>query len=138
MRSVHGAMDTPHTEDMDVYFIANGTITNTYPYAGRPMVANCSFRVTGAKPEIWDPESGSISSVSLYDTFDGMTHVPLILPAKGSAFVVFRHGQSHSPAQVIRSISRNGKTLLRAGNQPAPRPAHTRCKRGHTEARRKR
>jgi hypothetical protein len=109
-----------HTEDMDIYFVANGAITETYPYAGWPMVANCSFRVTGAKPEIWDPESGLISSVTLYDTLDGMTRIPVILPAKGSAFVVFRHGQSHSPAQIIRSISRNNKTFLRAGDQLAP------------------
>jgi hypothetical protein len=106
-----------HTEDMDIYFVANGAVTETYPYAGWPMVANCSFRVTDAKPEIWDPESGLISSVSLYDTFDGMTRIPVLLSAKGSAFVVFRHNQSHSHTQILRSISRNEKTLLRAGDE---------------------
>jgi hypothetical protein len=108
------------TADMDIYFVANGAITNTYPYAGWPMVANCSFRVTGAEPEIWDPESGSISPVNLYDTFDGVTRIPIILSAKGSAFVVFHHGQSHPPAKILRSISRNGKTCLRAGDRQAP------------------
>jgi hypothetical protein len=111
-----------HTDDMDFYFVTNGAITNTYPYAGWPLVANCSFRVTDAKPEIWDPESGSISPVNLYDTFEGMTRIPVILSAKGSAFVVFRHGQSHSPTQIIKSISRNNKIFLRAGDQlAAPR-----------------
>ena len=109
-----------HTEDMDIYFVANGAITKTYPYGGWPMVANCSFRVTGARPEIWDPESGLISSVNLHDTFDGVTRIPVILPAKGSAFVIFRHGQSHSPAQIIQSISRNDKTFLLAGGEPVP------------------
>ena len=109
-----------HTEDMDIYFVANGAITKTYPYAGWPIVANCSFRVTGAQPEIWDPESGSISSVNLYDTFDGMTRIPMILPPKGSAFIVFRHGQSHSPAEIVRSISRGDKVVLRAGDKLAP------------------
>ena len=41
------------------------------------MVANCSFRVTGAKPEIWDPETGLISPVGMYDISDGMTRIPL-------------------------------------------------------------
>jgi|SRR5579859_2208907 len=106
------------TDDMDIYFIANGAVTNSYPYAGWPLVANCSFRITGVRPEIWDPESGLTSPVSLYDTSDGMTRIPLILPAKGSAFVVFRHGQPPSTARIIRSISRSDKILLSAEGQP--------------------
>ena len=109
-----------HTQDMDIYFVANGAITNAYPYAGWPVVANCSFRVTGAKPEIWDPETGLISPVNLYDTVDGLTRIPVILSAKASAFIVFRHGQSQPPAQILRSISRNGKTCIRAGDCQAP------------------
>ncbi|MGH7952443.1 MAG: glycosyl hydrolase, partial [Limisphaerales bacterium] len=56
------------TDNMDIYFVANGAVAGKYPFAGRPMVANCSFRMANARPEIWDPETGRISPVALYDT----------------------------------------------------------------------
>lgn len=108
------------TDDLDIYFVANGATEGKYPYVGQPLVANCSFRIVGLKPEIWDPESGRISPVVLYDTADGVTHIPLVLPAKASVFVVFRCSQSSSQAQAIRSVSRDGKTVLLAGDQQAP------------------
>ena len=104
------------TDDMNIYFVANGAADGKYPYAGSPMVANCSFRTSGVQPEIWDPETGRISLVALYDSSDAMTQIPLVLPAKGSVFVVFRHGQT-PPARVIRSVSRGGKVFLLAGGR---------------------
>jgi hypothetical protein len=108
------------TDDMDIYFIANGAATEQYPFAGSPLVANCSFRISGIQPEIWDPESGRISPVVLYDTSDGMTRIPLVLSAKASVFVVFRRSQKVVPTQTISSISRNGKALLVAGALQTP------------------
>lgn len=109
------------TDDLDIYFVANGAAAGQYPYAGRSLVANCSFRITNAKPEIWEPETGRISPVALYETSDGMTRIPLVLEAKASVFVVFRRNQSsRSPAQIVRSISRDGKILLMAGQQLEP------------------
>jgi alpha-L-rhamnosidase len=113
------------TADMDIYFIANGAAANQYPYAGNPLVANCSFRITGVKPEIWDPETGRTSVVALYDTHvpdkmsDGVTRIPIALPPKTSLFVVFRHDKSLVP-QTIQSISRNGKTFLTAAGHQTP------------------
>lgn len=110
-----------HTDDMDIYFVANGAVEGQYPWAGQPMVANCSFRMAGLKPEIWDPESGRTSAVVLYDMVGGMTRIPLVLPAKASVFVVFRRNQpASSQSQVVRSISCNGKTVLLAGSRQAP------------------
>ncbi|HEX3624339.1 MAG TPA: glycosyl hydrolase [Verrucomicrobiae bacterium] len=106
-------------DGMDVYFVANGAAADKYPYAGSPMVANCSFRIAGVSPEIWDPETGRISQVVLYDASAGMTRIPLVLPPKASVFVVFRKNQSAAPAQIIRSVSRDGKTILAAGEQRA-------------------
>ncbi|HTV41534.1 MAG TPA: glycosyl hydrolase [Candidatus Sulfotelmatobacter sp.] len=103
------------TEDTDIYFVANGAADGKYPYSGWPMVANCSFRVTGVKPEIWDPETGRVTPIVLLKEYDGMTRIPLVLPAKASVFVVFRRGQSVQPEQVMRSVSRDGKTVLLAG-----------------------
>lgn len=110
------------TEDMDIYFIANGAVDGKYPYAGRPIVANCSFRITSVKPEIWDPETGVISAVAFYDasfpanTSDGVTRIPIILPPKKSLFIVFRHDQPQLP-QTVQSISRNDKILQVAGER---------------------
>jgi hypothetical protein len=105
------------TDDMDIYFVANGAAAGKYPYNGSPLVANCSFRIAGATPEIWDPETGRVSPVALYDMSDGMTHIPLVLPAKASVFVVFRN--SPGPGQIFRSISCDGKTILLAGGRQA-------------------
>lgn len=107
------------THDLDIYFVANGATAGKYPYAGVPLVANCAFRISGAKPEIWDPESGRISPVVLYDTSEGVTRIPLVLPAKASVFVVFRDNPSSSWSRTIRSISRSGKTVLLAGERRA-------------------
>lgn len=108
-----------HTDDLDIYFVANGAVANNYPYAGRPMVANCSFRIAGIKPEIWDPETGQISPVVLYDTSGDVTRMPIILPPTASAFVVFRHNQPSSPGPAVRSVSRDGRALLVAGGEQA-------------------
>jgi (4-O-methyl)-D-glucuronate---lignin esterase len=103
------------TDDMDIYFVANGAVAGKYPYAGHSLVANCSFRITGVKPEFWDPETGRISPVALYDTSDDITHIPIVLPPKASVFIVFRHNQSSALRRSVRSVSRNGETLLIAG-----------------------
>ena len=109
------------TDDMEIYFVANGATEGKYPYAGWPLVANCSFRIAGVKPEIWDPESGRVSAVVVYDTSNGMTRIPLVLLAKASVFVVFRRNESSSQAKTIQSVSRDGKTILPAEQPPPPR-----------------
>jgi hypothetical protein len=110
------------TEDMDIYFVANGAVAGKYPYAGSPMVVNASFRAAGARPEIWDPETGRISPVALYDTSDGTTRIPLVLPATASVFVIFRKGEASDAVQTVKRISRDGKTILLAdGWQAQPK-----------------
>ena len=110
------------TDDMDIYFLANGAVEGAYPYSGWPVVANCSFRATSVKPEIWDPETGQTAPIVLYDVYEGMTRIPLVLRPKGSVFVIFRHGESTPTPQVLRSISRNGQTVLLSGSwQAEPR-----------------
>jgi hypothetical protein len=107
---------------MEIYFVANGAADDEYPYAGWPMIAYCSFRVTGAAPEIWDPETGRISPVVMYETSEGLTRIPIFLQAKGAVFVVFRKTHASSLPPTFRSISRDGKTLLAVeSNQPSSR-----------------
>jgi hypothetical protein len=78
--------------DLDVYFLA-GTGD-----------AECTFRVGGKEPELWDPKTGSIRDAVCYrTTADGRTIVPISLPQNGSVFVVFRR-----PAKAKRLVSVSG------------------------------
>jgi len=65
--------------DTDIYFVA-GT--------GK---AECAFRVSGKRAELWDPVSGGIETeIGARATGNGQTRVTLDLPQNGSVFVVFR------------------------------------------------
>jgi hypothetical protein len=78
------------TSDTDVYFVA-GT--------GQ---ADCTFRVSGKEPELWDPVTGQTRDAACYRaTDDGRTVIPLRLPENGSVFVVFRRpAESHRLASI--------------------------------------
>lgn len=59
--------------------------------------AECTFRVGGRQPELWDPVSGSIRDALCFaPTADGRTRVALWLPVNGSVFVVFRRSAQAS------------------------------------------
>lgn len=73
-----------------IYFISNRV--------DREEEFEVSFRVTGLKPELWDPATGTTSPVSYIFT-DGRTNVTLPLDRFGSVFVVFRQ-----PAQTTSQI----------------------------------
>ena len=65
----------------DIYFVAN--------QKQRAEQLKASFRIHGARPELWYPDSGRIAPAS-YVMRDGRTLVDLDLEAQGSVFVVFR------------------------------------------------
>jgi hypothetical protein len=67
--------------DTDIYFIANP--------ADQPVVANCAFRVTGKRPEVWDPMTGEVRSAGRSVVKDKRTRMQLSLEPCGSVFVVF-------------------------------------------------
>lgn len=73
------------TPEADIYFVAcEGVPTKELP-------AECTFRVRGNQPELWDPVTGRIQPAANWrHTEDGRTVVPLNLPENGSIFVVFR------------------------------------------------
>jgi len=66
----------------DIYFVAN-----TSRRAGK---ANCSFKITGMLPEMWDPVNGSMRFLPQYYEKDGNTVVPLNFDDAQSCFIVFR------------------------------------------------
>ena len=67
---------------MDIYFVANRT--NCWEEA------DCTFRVIGKAPELWDPISGVMRTAAVYTEAGGRTTLPLRFAPFGSMFVVFR------------------------------------------------
>lgn len=71
-----------HDGDADLYFVANPE--------GQMQTAACRFRVTGRKPEWWDPITGTRRDLPEFSEVDGLTTIPLRLEPFESGFVVFR------------------------------------------------
>ncbi|MCX6221729.1 MAG: glycosyl hydrolase [Bacteroidia bacterium] len=93
--------------DSDVYFVANG--------ADSTIVANCTFRVTGKRPSLWDPETGKTKALRTYATTgEGTIRIPVLLGPAGSVFVVFSPKTDSDPKRVVK-ITCNGETLLQDG-----------------------
>jgi hypothetical protein len=65
----------------DLYFVANP--------AEQRVMAQCSFRVAGRRPEIWDPVTGAMHAAGGFEEEDGRTIVNLSLEPGGAVFVVF-------------------------------------------------
>jgi hypothetical protein len=94
--------------EADIYFVANGAAEN--------VERLCSFRVTGKRPEFWQPETGRIIPATAFEEAGGVTRLPLSLDPCGSIFVVFRSGAA---VEKLVSVTRNGEELLRDAPTPA-------------------
>jgi hypothetical protein len=66
----------------EVYFVVNRS--------NREEQAECAFRVSGKKPELWDPVTGESRPSAAFRGISTMTTVPLEFAPYGSWFVVFR------------------------------------------------
>ena len=68
--------------ETDIYFIAN-----TKDSTIMPILTVSGY---GRLPELWNPETGSISEAEVWRMADGKTHVELNLTAQQAVFLVFR------------------------------------------------
>ena len=68
--------------ETDIYFIAN-----TKDSTIMPILTVSGY---GRLPELWNPETGSISEAEVWRMADGKTHVELNLSAQQAVFLVFR------------------------------------------------
>jgi len=78
------SIDYIHRRDgpTEIYFVANR--------APRPEKLECTFRVCGKAPELWDAVRGTIRKLSQFRIQDGRTSLQIVFPPCGSWFVVFR------------------------------------------------
>jgi hypothetical protein len=74
------------TDQADIYFLVNRE--------NRWQDADCSLRMTGRQPELWDPLTGEVSNARAFRQANGRTIVLLRFPPEGSMFVVFRRAIS--------------------------------------------
>ncbi|HXS68462.1 MAG TPA: glycosyl hydrolase [Candidatus Polarisedimenticolia bacterium] len=81
--------------DADIYFVASRS-TNE-------VALNCTFRVAGKAPELWDPMTGGHRFAAAYTQSEGLTKIPLRLGPCGSQFIVFREPAGAHPATAERN-----------------------------------
>jgi hypothetical protein len=85
------------TTEMDFYFVRN----TTNEWVNR----NCFFRQGNKIPEIWDPISGEVIPVSIYEQQGKQVMIPLSLPPYGSFFIAFKKGE---PAEHFLYVDDSG------------------------------
>ena len=90
------------TGDADLYFVSN-------PRQGT-VKAVAAFRVSGLRPELWQPETGRIKPAAAFSERDGVTRVALSLEPSGSVFVVFRKGAA--AADPVVAMARDGEAIF--------------------------
>ena len=93
------------TSEEEIYFVANRE--------DRSVEANCTFRVSGKAPELWDPLTGQTRSLPEFTTRGRRTTVPMRFEPAQSFFVVFR-----KPA--ARAAGRNFPVATRLAKLPGP------------------
>lgn len=88
--------------DSDIYFVSN---------TGEACVADCRFRVSGKKPQVWNPLTGEISDIAVYDASNGSTRIPLSFEKNGSKFIIF----SEKDIDHIKEIRWNDDVIFASG-----------------------
>lgn len=84
--------------DADVYFVSN--------QKARGEEIECSLRVSGKVPELWNAETGTAEPTPLWREKDGRTIVTTRLGPSGSTFIVLRSGPpTGKPLAHVASIT---------------------------------
>ena len=118
------ALDYIHrtTNTEEVYFISNrfarkGINDFEFRYLtdlpDRYEQVECTFRVTGKVPLLWNPRTGDMKEVLTYCEENGQTIVPLHLEPEGSMFVIFKDAKSQKH---ITAVQKDGENWF-PGNQ---------------------
>jgi len=90
------------TNAADIYFVRNAS--------AEPLRLDVAFRVTGQAPEEWDPTTGRIAPLPLFEETDNGVRVPLEFAARGSRLIVFRDAAAGGDAESFVAVARRGAT----------------------------
>jgi len=93
--------------ESDIYFIRN---TSGKFYSG-----DCSFRITGKYPELWDPSTGNQVRLEEFIDENGRISMNLDLESGASVFVVFT-GNKRSISVISKKTSGADKSTIIDGN----------------------
>jgi len=107
------ALDYIHrtTSGQEIYFVANRfsqMAYNDFEYwylstlPDRWEQVECSFRVTGKVPEIWNAITGETEEVLTYREENGRTIIPLLFEPEGSKYIIFRNDKQKPHITEIR------------------------------------
>ena len=79
-----GELDWIHrrTDEAEIYFVASRW--------DAPEKVDCTFRVAGKQPELWNPVTGEIRDAVAFSQKDDRTTMPLEFNPRESVFIVFR------------------------------------------------
>lgn len=108
-----------HTQDAEVYFLANT--------ANQRKNVKVAFRVAAMQAEVWDPMIGRVRSADVVEKGPGTTTVKIALEPYGSTLVVFTHrilpASPKTPAVTAvpepRDLSTHWAVRFGKDNQPA-------------------
>jgi hypothetical protein len=111
------ALDYIHrtTNTEEIYFVSNRFGTkgiNNFEYRYQTNLPNryeqveCSFRITGKIPQLWNPKTGETTEILTYREENGQTIVPFYLEPEGSVFVVFKNGEAERHITAIQKDKR--------------------------------
>ena len=114
------ALDYIHrtTNDQEIYLVANRfsqMAYNDFQYRYQPTLPDrweqveCSFRITGKVPEIWNAITGETEEIVTYREENGQTIIPLLFEPEGSKYIVFRN-EKQKPH--ITEIRKDGQTVF--------------------------
>lgn len=92
IRYIHRIVD-----GADIYFISNKTDSLFNDI--------CTFRSTSGTPELWNPVTGEIKTLSDYKIENGQTYIPLTFDKSQSYFIVF--DKSKKPANQNKMTASN-------------------------------
>ena len=101
--SDEGTMDWIHRagDGLDIYYVASRW--------ENPESVECTFRVSGKQPELWNPVTGEIRDATAFWQENGRTIVPLDFGPCGSTFVVFRKS---IPADAVGTSTSNSPLVV--------------------------
>ncbi|HTE25891.1 glycosyl hydrolase [Flavitalea sp.] len=87
-----------------IYFIRN--------INPEPVTAFLTFRVKGMKPELWNPETGTITPITVYKEVTDGIEIPLSFANHGSVFIIFSSPLSPALIKLDENILNNNIRLL--------------------------